>query len=76
MLQALTCCAGAPDLAALGVGGAARELLENAVRAIVLRVMDRLHDSILLDGPRTEGRLKIVGGCYDLEDGVEDFFES
>jgi len=51
------------------------DLLDNAVRANVRRVVNRLRNSepILLD-PLRQGKLKIVGARYDLDEGEVDFF--
>ena len=53
------------------------DLLDNAVRANIRRVVDDLRGSgpILSDAVH-EGRLKIVGARYDLEDGKVEFFEA
>jgi carbonic anhydrase len=50
-------------------------LLDMAVRENVRRVVMRLRTSepILME-PLRAGRLKIVGACYDLDDGSVDFF--
>ena len=53
------------------------DLVENAVRENVRRVVARLRtsaDPILLD-PVKAGKLKIVGARYDLDDGNVDFFD-
>ena len=50
------------------------DLLDNAVRENVRRVVARLNTSDpLLNGPVAEGRLRIVGARYDLETGEVDF---
>ncbi|EWY40503.1 carbonic anhydrase [Skermanella stibiiresistens SB22] len=51
------------------------DLLDNAVRANVRRIVRRLSESepMLID-PLRQGKLKIVGARYDLEDGSVDFF--
>ncbi|WP_286787306.1 MULTISPECIES: carbonic anhydrase [unclassified Pseudomonas] len=53
------------------------ELLDAAVRENVQRIVARLRTSepVLLN-PLREGKLKIVGARYDLDDGRVDFFES
>jgi carbonic anhydrase len=53
------------------------DLLDNAVRANVRRVVSRLRtasEPLLLD-PQRAGKLKIVGARYDLDDGDVDFFD-
>ena len=53
------------------------DLLDNAVRENVRRVVSRLRSAtepLLLD-PQRAGKLKIVGARYDLEDGDVDFFD-
>ena len=52
------------------------DLLDRSVRHNVLRVVERLRttEQMLLE-PQREGRLKIVGARYDLDDGNVDFFE-
>jgi carbonic anhydrase len=60
-------------LKAQGVSG---DLLENAVRENVRRTVTRLRTSpepILME-PLHEGRLRIVGARYDLDDGRVDWF--
>ena len=51
-------------------------LLDRAVRHNVLRIVERLRttEQMLLE-PQRNGRLKIVGARYDLDDGNVDFFE-
>lgn len=52
------------------------DLLENAVRRNVSRVVERLRSSeTVLTQPIAEGRLRIVGARYDLDDGVVEFFD-
>ncbi|MFP7725982.1 carbonic anhydrase [Lysobacter sp. D1-1-M9] len=49
--------------------------LDNAVRRNVVDVVERLKVSgKLLEDPLAAGKLKIVGGRYDLDDGHVDFF--
>jgi carbonic anhydrase len=52
------------------------DLLDRSVRANVARIVTRLRDTeqILIE-PLREGRLKIVGARYDLDDGKVEFFE-
>ncbi len=53
------------------------DLLDNSVRANVRRVVRQLReqtDPIMLD-PQREGRLKVVGAYYDLDEGRVDFFD-
>ncbi len=52
------------------------DLLDNAVRENVRRTVSHLRTSsepILLQ-PQQAGSLKVVGACYDLDDGTVDFF--
>ena len=50
------------------------DLVDNAVRANIQRVVRRLKESErLLTEPLAAGRLKIVGARYDLDDGRVDF---
>ncbi|TWI57564.1 carbonic anhydrase [Pseudomonas duriflava] len=53
------------------------ELLDASVRENVQRIVGRLKTSepVLLN-PLREGKLKIVGARYDLDDGRVEFFES
>lgn len=52
------------------------ELLDNAVRRNVSRTVRRLREQApLLLAPQAEGRLKVVGARYDLDDGAVDFFD-
>ena len=63
--------------AVLKVQGASGDLLENAVRENVRRVVNQLRtasDPLLLD-PQRSGRLKVVGAYYDLDTGTVDFFD-
>ncbi|MCW6508900.1 carbonic anhydrase [Lichenifustis flavocetrariae] len=55
-------------------GGA--DLLDRSVRANVHRVVERLRttEQMLLQ-PQRDGKLKIIGARYDLDDGHVDFFE-
>lgn len=53
------------------------DFLDNAIRANVRRVVKQLRTGagpLLLD-PQREGRLKVVGAYYDLDDGSVDFFD-
>ena len=60
--------------AVLAVRNEPGDLLDNAVRENVRRVVARLKTSdALLSGPMAEGRLKIVGARYDLDTGEVDF---
>ncbi|UEM21146.1 carbonic anhydrase [Skermanella mucosa] len=62
--------------AVLAVRDQPGDLLDNAVRANVRRIVRRLRESQpLLVDPLEAGKLKIVGARYDLDDGVVDFFE-
>jgi carbonic anhydrase len=54
------------------------DLTENAVRRNIQRTVHRLRtasEPLLLD-PLADGRLKIVGAYYSLEDGAVDFFDT
>ncbi len=52
------------------------DLLDRSVRTNVRRVVDRLRTTEqLLYEPLREGRLKVVGARYDLDDGNVEFFE-
>lgn len=63
--------------AVLKAKGQPGDLLDNAVRENVHRVVDRLHSGgPILSDAVAAGRLKIVGSRYDLDDGVVEFFES
>ena len=52
------------------------DLVDRAAKANVLRIVERLRttEQMLLE-PLREGRLKIVGAYYDLDDGTVHFFE-
>ncbi len=52
------------------------DLLDRAVRANVRRIVQRLQttEQMLLE-PQRQGRLRIVGARYDLDDGVVEFFD-
>ena len=53
------------------------DLLENSVRSNVRRVVRQLReytDPLLLE-PQRDGRLKVVGAYYNLNDGSVDFFD-
>ena len=51
------------------------DLLDRSVRHNVLRIVERLQttEQMLLE-PQREGRLKIIGARYDLDDGEVEFF--
>jgi carbonic anhydrase len=52
------------------------DLLDRSVKQNVLRIVERLRNTEqLLFAPQREGRLKIVGARYDLDDGNVDFYE-
>ena len=52
------------------------DLLDRAVRHNVMRVVERLRTTEqMLQEPQRQGRLKILGARYDLDDGVVEFFE-
>ena len=51
------------------------DLRENGVRENVRRTVERLRNfEANLQEPIEQGRLRIVGAKYDLDDGVVDFF--
>lgn len=53
------------------------DLLDRSVRHNVHRIVDRLrHTEQLLLAPQQQGRLKIVGARYDLDDGSVEFFDA
>ncbi|MCK8785850.1 carbonic anhydrase [Roseomonas sp. NAR14] len=57
--------------------GSGGDLLDRSVRANVRRIVARLpQQSAVLQGPMREGKLRIVGARYDLDDGDVDFFDS
>jgi carbonic anhydrase len=62
--------------AVLSVRDKPGDLLENAVRANISRIVRRLREAepTLLD-PQRAGKLKVVGAHYSLEDGSVDFFD-
>jgi carbonic anhydrase len=63
--------------AVLAARGKAGDLVDNAVRENVRRVVRDLRTSVepmLLD-PQKAGRLKVVGAYYDLDTGAVDFFD-
>ncbi len=63
--------------AVLSVRDEPGDLVANAVRANVRRVASGLPQaSNLLAGLVEEGKLRIVGAHYDLEDGVVEFFDA
>lgn len=53
------------------------DLVDNAVRQNVRRVVDHLRTSVepMLLEPQRQGKLKVVGAYYDLDTGVVDFFD-
>ncbi len=52
------------------------DLLDRSVRCNVHRVVDRLRNTeTLLQEPQAQGRLRIIGARYDLDDGSVEFFE-
>lgn len=62
--------------AVLRVREAEGDLLDNAVRANVERVVERLKASgPLIQEPLAAGKLKIVGARYDLDEGRVEFYE-
>ena len=63
--------------AVLSVRGEEGDLLDNAIHANVRRVVRYLRehtDPILLE-PQKQGKLKVVGAYYDLDQGKVDFFD-
>lgn len=63
--------------AVLGAQARGGDLLQEAVRENVRRTVMRLRtasEPILLD-PLRDGKLRIVGAVYDLDDGSVDFFD-
>ena len=62
--------------AVLSVRDKPGDFLDNAVRANISRTVRRLREAepTLLD-PQRNGRLKVVGAYYSLEDGSVDFFD-
>jgi len=62
--------------AVLSVRDKPGDFLDNAVRANISRIVRRLRESEpTLLSPQREGRLKVVGALYSLEDGTVDFFD-
>ena len=52
------------------------DLVEQSVRANVHRIVERLRTTEqMLQAPQREGRLKIIGARYDLDDGSVEFFD-
>lgn len=53
------------------------DLVDNAVRQNVRRVVHELRTSVepMLLEPQRQGKLKVVGAYYDLDTGVVDFFD-
>lgn len=63
--------------AVLSVRDSQGDLVANSVRANVTRVIQGLRaSSQIAQHALGAGELKIVGGVYDLDDGVVDFFEA
>ena len=63
--------------AVLEVRSSEGDMLDNAIRANVSRVVKQLRtttDPLLLD-PQAAGKLKVVGAHYDLDTGKVDFFD-
>ncbi|MEI9928699.1 MAG: carbonic anhydrase [Sphingomonas sp.] len=63
--------------AALAVRGRPGDAVENGVYENVRRVAARLRspEQPILYPPQRAGKLKVVGGVYDLVTGVVDFFD-
>jgi carbonic anhydrase len=62
--------------AVLGVRDKPGDLLDNAVRANISRIAGRLREAEpILSDPQRNGKLKVVGAYYSLEDGSVDFFD-
>src|SRR4051794_4966757 len=62
--------------AVLSVRDQPGDFLDNAVRANIRRIVRRLREAEpTLLTPQREGRLKVVGAHYSLEDGSVDFFD-
>ena len=56
-------------------GAKGEELLDAAVRENVRRVVTRIRNSeAVLMNPIRDGKVKVVGARYDLDDGSVDFF--
>ena len=56
-------------------GAKGDELLDAAVRENVRRVVTRIRNSEpVLMNPIRDGKVKVVGARYDLDDGSVDFF--
>ena len=54
--------------------GGEHDLLDRSVRENVRRIVERLrHTEQMLIEPQREGRLRIVGARYDLDDGTVEF---
>jgi carbonic anhydrase len=54
----------------------AADLLDRSVRSNVMRIVERLRTTEqMLQAPQLQGRLKIVGAYYDLDDGNVTFLE-
>jgi carbonic anhydrase len=52
------------------------DLVERSVKSNVQRIVERLRTTEqMLQAPQQEGRLRIVGAYYDLDDGNVAFFE-
>ena len=52
------------------------DLLDRSMRANVQRIVERLRttEQMLIE-PQREGRLRIIGARYDLDDGTVEFFD-
>jgi carbonic anhydrase len=63
--------------AVLQARGQPGDLVDNAVRANVRRVVEYLRKQTdpLMQEPLRAGRLKVVGAYYDLDTGAVDFFD-
>jgi carbonic anhydrase len=62
--------------AVLAVRDKPGDLLNNAVRANISRIARRLREAEpILSDPQRNGKLKVVGAYYSLEDGSVDFFD-
>lgn len=63
--------------AVLSIQAKGGDILDNAVRANVSRTVARLRTASgpLLQKPLAEGKLRVVGARYDLDDGDVDFFD-
>jgi carbonic anhydrase len=62
--------------AVLAVRDKPGDLLDNAVRANISRIARRLREAEpILSDPQRDGKVKVVGAYYSLEDGSVDFFD-